>query len=54
MDVVPSPKFQLDDAMLTSESVLVLVNDHGRALQLEVKFAVGGLLVGVLVGVSHF
>ena len=46
VDVEPSPNVQLDEAIAPSVSVLVFVNAHVSALQLEVKFAVGGLFGG--------
>ena len=46
VDVVPSPKFQLRDAMLPSLSVDESVNVADRPLVVKVKLAVGATLPG--------
>jgi hypothetical protein len=49
VEVEPSPNVQLDDAIVPSGSVLVFVNEHARLVQLDVKFAVGGVFGGGVV-----
>jgi len=46
VEVVPSPKFQLRDAIEPSLSVELSVKVAVRPLVVEVKFATGGVLTG--------
>ena len=49
-EVPPSPKSHADDAIVPSESVLVLVNDAVRFDAVEVNAATGGWLAIVVTG----
>lgn len=46
VEVFPSPKFQLQDAMVPSLSVLASVNRQASSVQSHVKFALGDAFYG--------